>query len=69
MIQNNGTATLYVLLGNGASTTVFHLTLKGGTANDDGNGGVYEQRSGTIYTGTVTVAGSLLRYVATEIAP
>lgn len=69
MIQNCGTAVLYVLLGNGASTTVFHTALKVSTTNDDGTGGAYEQRVGTIYTGPVSVAGSPLRYVVTEIAP
>lgn len=69
MIQNCGTAALYVLLGNGASTGVFHIVLKGGSANDDGNGGLHSQAEGVVYTGTITVAGSPIRYVATELAP
>lgn len=67
MVQNLGTNPLYVLMGTGASTTVFHVVLKGGTANDDGTGGSIAQESGTVYTGIVTVAGTSPRYVATEI--
>lgn len=69
MIQNSGTATLYVLFGVGASTTVFHVALKACTANDDGSGGLHSQAEGVVYTGTVTVAGSPIRYVVTELAP
>lgn len=70
-IQNCGTATLYVLMGNGASTAIFHYALKGGTANDDGNGGLFVQTEGVVYTGIVTVNGTgpALRYVVGEIAP
>lgn len=69
MIQNCGTTTLYVLLGNGASTTVFHVALNGGTATDDGLGGTFSQFNGTVYSGVITVAGSPIRYTTTEIAP
>lgn len=69
MIQNLGTNTLYVLMGAGASTTVFHLALKSGTGNDDGSGGSFVQSAGTIYTGIITIAGSSPRYTVTEIAP
>jgi hypothetical protein len=66
-IQNLGTNPLYVLLGSGASTTVFHYVLKGGSGNDDGLGGSYEQANGVVYTGIITIAGTSPRYVATEM--
>lgn len=69
-IQNLGTATLFVLLGTGASSTVFHWVLKGGTGNDDGLGGVASQMEGVVYTGIITVAsGGTVRYTVLEIAP
>ena len=66
-IQNLGTNPLFVLLGSGASTTVFHAVLKGGTVNDDGLGASLSQMAGTVYTGIVTIAGTSPRYVVTEL--
>jgi len=68
-IQNLGQNALYVRLGSGASTTVFHSALKASTSNDDGTGGSFSQMTGTIYTGIVTIAGTSPRYTVTEIAP
>lgn len=68
-IQNLGQNVLYVLLGSGASTTVFHVALKAATANDDGTGGFVAQESGAIYNGIITIAGSSPRYTVLEIAP
>lgn len=68
-IENLGTNTLYVLLGSGATTSVFHHPCKAGTGNDDGSGGSYGQETGVIYTGIITIAGSSPRYVVTEFAP
>lgn len=68
-IQNLGTNALFILLGSGASTTVFHTVLKGGTGNDDGTGGSYSMEAGVVYTGVVTIAGTSPRYTVTEIAP
>lgn len=68
-IQNLGTNTLFVLLGSGASTTVFHTVLKAGAVNDDGTGGIYTMGDNTIYTGIVTIAGTSPRYTVLEIAP
>lgn len=68
-IQNLGTNPLFVLLGSGASTTVFHAVLKAGTGNDDGLGGVISQNNGAIYNGIVTIAGTSPRYTVLEIAP
>lgn len=65
-IQNLGTNTLFVLLGAGATTSVFHFVLKAGTGNDDGSGGSVAQENGTIYTGIITIAGSSPRYTVME---
>ena len=66
-IQNLGTNPLFVRMGSGASTTVFHVVLKGGTGNDDGLGGSFSQFDGTVYTGIVTIAGTSPRYTVTEL--
>lgn len=68
-IQNLGTNALFVLLGSGATTSVFHVVLKGGTGNDDGTGGSLSMESGAVYTGIITVAGTTPRYTVTELAP
>lgn len=68
-IVNCGTNVLYVLLGSGASTTVFHVPLKAGSGNDDGTGGSVGQETGIIFTGEITVAGTSPRYTVTEFAP
>lgn len=65
-IQNLGTNPLFVLLGSGASSTVFHVVLKGSTVQDDGTGGVLSQESGVIYKGIVTIAGTTPRYTIYE---
>jgi hypothetical protein len=67
LIQNLGTNPLFVYLGTGASTTVFSFILKAGTGNDDGIGGLYESKAGSMYTGIITIAGTNARYVATEL--
>lgn len=69
MIQNLGQNALFVRLGSGASTSVFHVVLRAATANDDGTGGSYSQMEGVVYTGTISVAGTSPRYVLTELAP
>ena len=66
-IQNLGTNTLFVLLGTGASSSVFHYALKAASVNDDGSGGSVSQNTGAIYTGPITVAGTSMRYVVTEL--
>jgi len=68
-IQNLGQNPLFVLLGTGASTSVFHFVLKAGTANDDGTGGTVGMEEGVIYTGVITVAGTSPRYTVLEIGP
>lgn len=66
-IQNVGTNPLFVLLGSGASTSVFHAVLKGGTSSSDGTGGSISQLDGVIYTGIITVAGTSPSYVVTAL--
>lgn len=68
-IQNLGTNALFVLRGSGASTSVCHTVLKGGSVNDDGTGGSISEEAGTIYNGILTVAGTSPRFVVTELAP
>ena len=62
-IQNLGTNTLYVRLGSGATSSVFHFALKAGSVNDDGTGGSVDQSETVVYTGEITVAGTSPRYV------
>lgn len=66
-IFNSGQNPLFVLLGSGASTSVYHFILKGGTANDDGLGAFFSQTTGAIYTGIVTIAGTSPRYTVMEL--
>lgn len=68
-IQNVGTNPLYVLMGTGASTTVYHRVIKGGTGNDDGLGGSLDYNTGAVYNGIITVAGTSPRFIVIEIAP
>lgn len=65
-IVNCGTSTLYVLMGSGASATVFHVPLKAGTGTDDGTGGSVGQEQGVIYQGIISVSGNSPRYTVTE---
>lgn len=69
MVQNLGQNPLFVLLGSGATTSVFHVVLKAGTANDDGTGGSIAQEDGAVYNGIITIAGTSPRYTTLELAP
>jgi len=69
MIQNLGTNALFVRLGAGATTSIFHAVLKGGTGNDDGLGASLSQMEGTVYTGEISIAGTSPRYTVLEMAP
>lgn len=68
-IVNLGTNPLYVLMGSGASTSVFHIPLKAASMADDGSGGSVFMEDGVIYTGIITVAGSSPRFTVVEFAP
>lgn len=65
-IQNVGTNPIFVLLGTGASSSVFHAVIKGGTADSDGLGGSYS--TGVVcYQGVVSIAGTTPKVVITEM--
>lgn len=66
-IQNLGQNALFVRLGAGASTSVFHVVLKAASANDDGTGGVVSQDTGAVYCGLVSIAGTSPRYTVLEM--
>ena len=51
-----GTNVLFVRLGTGATTSIFHYCVKGGTGNDDGTGGSVSQTDGTVFTGEISIA-------------
>lgn len=65
-IVNLGTNPLFVLLGAGASTTVFHKPLKGCSVQDDGTGASTGSDTNQLYTGIITVAGTSPRFVVLE---
>lgn len=67
-IQNLGQNALFVNMGGTASTTVFHVVLKAGSANDDGTGGTVGQEQGVVFTGAITIAGTSPRYTVVEFA-
>lgn len=67
IIQNLGTNPLFIRLGTGATTLLFHEVLKASTGDSDGSGGIFEMKSGTIYTGAVSVAGTNPKLVITEL--
>lgn len=66
-IQNVGINPLFVLLGTGATSSVFHTVLKGGSGASDGLGASTDQTVGVIYTGIITVAGTSPSYVVMEL--
>jgi hypothetical protein len=69
-IQNLDTNVLYVLLGTGASATVFHVVLKAGSGSKDGTGGTVGQEQGVIFTGPITVfSAGTPSYTVLEQAP
>lgn len=69
-IQNVGTTAANIRFGSGASATVFHRVLKGGTGDNDGLGGSVDFFEGSIYNGIITMYGaSTAKVVVTEIAP
>jgi len=67
MIQNVGTNPLFVRFGTGASSTVFHAVLKGGTGDSDGNGGSVSQMGSLVYQGIISATGTSPKMVITEL--
>ena len=63
-VQNLGTNPIFVRMGTGASSTLFHFCLKGGTANDDGQGSSIQD---DMFTGVVSVSGTSPRFVVYEL--
>lgn len=68
-IQNLGTNPLFIRLGTGATTLLFHHILPATTGSDDGTGASFSQEAGTIWTGAISVAGTNPRCVLIEMAP
>lgn len=66
-IQNVGTNPLFVRLGAGASTSVFHFVLKGGTGDSDGLGASFSQFGPCVYQGIVTVDGTSPKYTVLSL--
>lgn len=63
-VQNVGTNPLFVRMGTGASASVFHFIVKGGTADSDGGGGLL---SDEVYIGVVSVFGTSPKFVVSEL--
>lgn len=68
-IQNLGTNPLFILHGNGATSSVYTAVLQACTVAADGSGGTASQEEGVVYNGIITVAGTNPSYTATEWAP
>lgn len=69
-IQNVGTTVAKVRLGSGASDTVYHYALKGGSADGDGLGGSVTFSGEAVYNGIITMYGaSTAKVVCLEMAP
>lgn len=66
-VQNVGTNPLYVRCGPGASNSVFHFALAGGTVDSDGLGGMIKI-SQADWAGIISVAGTSPKYVFTELS-
>ena len=66
-IQNVGTNPLFVLLGSGASSTVYHFILKASTGAADGTGGSFAMMDGNVWRGIVTVGATSPSYAVVEL--
>ncbi len=65
IIQNLGTAPLFIKFGESASSSDFDLILKAGLVNDDALGGTVSFDT-LSYTGIISVDGTTVRCTATE---
>ena len=54
MIQNQDTGALKVCFGGTASSTVYHIVLKGCTGAADGSGGTVSMEGPVVFTGKIT---------------
>lgn len=69
-IQNVGTTVASIRFGAGASASVYHYAVKGGTADNDGLGASISFFSGAVYDGLITMFGaSTAKVICLEIAP
>ena len=71
-IQNVGTTTAYIRIGDDASSTVYHYAVKGGTGDNDGLGGSisFPIGSSPCPSGIITVFGaSTAKLVCVELTP
>jgi len=69
MIQNQSTSPLFIAFGVTASSSVYHLVLKGCTGAADGSGGVVAMEQGVIYSMAITCyASGTPSYTVTETA-
>lgn len=68
-IQNLGTNPLFVRLGAGATSSLFHVVLRGCSVQDDGTGGIITGADSAVYTGLISIAGTSPRYTVSELAP
>jgi hypothetical protein len=67
-IQNQGTNVLYVLLGAGASSSAYSVTLKACSVAADGTGGSFSMEAGAVYCGVVSVAGTSPSYSVVDMS-
>lgn len=69
-VQNVGTNPIAVYFGAGAAVgSVETKVIKGGTGNDDGLGGSWDQEGPVVYNGLITIDGTSPRVIVYEIAP
>ena len=66
-IQNVGQNPIFIRLGGTASDAVFHYVLKGGTADSDGLGGSISQEGSSVFTGSISIAGTTPKVVITVL--
>ena len=65
-IQNVGTNPVFIGIGVTASSTVFHVVLKAGTADSNGLGGYYEEMVGAVSQMAISIAGTTPKVVVKE---
>ena len=66
-IQNVGQNPIFIRFATGASITVFHHVIKGGTGDSDGLGGSIGHMEGSVYSGVISIAGTTPKLVVTEL--
>ncbi|MFA5724154.1 MAG: hypothetical protein WC979_07910 [Candidatus Pacearchaeota archaeon] len=64
VVQNLSANPIYINFGAGASNTKFSIVLQGGSAQDDGKGGILSEQQ---YTGIISASGSSPRLSVFEV--